>query len=89
MQKKELEVTNETGIHARPAATLVEVAGKFASDIFLNRDDIRANAKSIMNVMLLAAEPGAKITVETEGPDEIAAMEAIEDLFEKKFLDDD
>ena len=82
---KELTVINESGIHARPAALIVETATKFHSTILFVKDGMRANAKSIMNIMLLAAEPGAVIRVESEGPDEQEALAAIESLFMSRF----
>lgn len=85
MVTKELTVVNESGIHARPAALIVETATKFKSNVFFHKDGMRANAKSIMNIMLLAAEPGAVIRVETEGPDEADALDAIETLFVSRF----
>ncbi len=85
MVSKELKVTNEAGIHARPAAAVVETCGQFQSHITFTKDDVQANAKSIMNIMLLAAEFGAMILVEAEGPDEVAALEAVEQLFEDRF----
>jgi len=85
MVSKELTVINESGIHARPAALIVETATKFKSSVFFYKDGMRANAKSIMNIMLLAAEPGAVIRVETEGPDEGDALGAIEALFLSRF----
>lgn len=85
MVNKELVVINDSGIHARPAALIVETASKFASDVFFVKDGMRANAKSIMNIMLLAAEPGAVIRVEAEGPDEAGALSAIEHLFTTRF----
>ncbi|HAO99257.1 MAG TPA: phosphocarrier protein HPr [Fibrobacteres bacterium] len=85
MVSKELKVLNEAGIHARPAAAVVEVCGKFQSHITFTKDDIKANAKSIMNIMLLAAEFGAVIRVEAEGPDEADALAAVERLFEERF----
>lgn len=85
MVTKELTVINDSGIHARPAALIVETATKFKSNVIFIKDGMRANAKSIMNIMLLAAEPGAVIRVETEGPDEAAALEAIEALFLSHF----
>ncbi len=85
MVSKELVVINESGIHARPAALIVETASKYESLITFVKDGMRANAKSIMNVMLLAAEPGARILVEAEGSDESEALAAIEDLFTDKF----
>jgi phosphocarrier protein len=85
MVRKELKVLNESGIHARPAATVVEVCGQFQSHITFVKDGMRANAKSIMNIMLLAAERGAVILVETEGPDEAEALAAVERLFAERF----
>ena len=85
MVSKELKVTNESGIHARPAAAVVETCGKFQSHITFTKDDIKANAKSIMNIMLLAAEFGAVILVEADGPDETEALTAVELLFEERF----
>ena len=85
MVSKELTVINDSGIHARPAALIVETATKFQCNVIFIKDGMRANAKSIMNIMLLAAEPGAIIRVETEGPDEADALAAIEALFSSKF----
>lgn len=85
MVSKELTVINDSGIHARPAALIVETATKFKCNVFFIKDGMRANAKSIMNIMLLAAEPGAVIQVETEGPDEGDALDAIEALFASRF----
>ena len=85
MVSKELKVLNEAGIHARPAAAVVEVCGKFKSNITFVKDGIHANAKSIMNIMLLAAEFGATILVEAEGADEVEALAAVESLFQERF----
>lgn len=85
MQSKELTVINDSGIHARPAALIVETATKFKSNVIFIKDGMRANAKSIMNIMLLAAEPGAVINVETDGIDAVEALAAIEDLFLTRF----
>lgn len=85
MVTKELTVINESGIHARPAALIVETCTKYKSMIWFMKDGMRANAKSIMNIMLLAAEFGAQIQVEADGPDEEQALAAIEDLFQTKF----
>ncbi len=85
MVSKELKVLNESGIHARPAAAVVETCGKFQSHITFTRDDVQANAKSIMNIMLLAAEYGAVILVEADGSDEVDALEAVEQLFADRF----
>ena len=83
MVSKELTVINDSGIHARPAALIVETATKFRCAVIFIKDGMRA--KSIMNIMLLAAEPGALIRVETDGPDEGDALAAIESLFMTKF----
>lgn len=88
MVSKLLKVTNEAGIHARPAAAVVETSARFKSSIHFVKGDLRANAKSIMNIMLLAAEYGAEILVEAEGPDEAEALAAIEKLFEERFHQD-
>lgn len=85
MVSKELTVINDSGIHARPAALIVETATKFKCSVFFYKDGMRANAKSIMNIMLLAAEPGAVIRVETDGADEGEALGAIEALFLSRF----
>ena len=85
MTSKELVVLNESGIHARPAALVVETSGRFKSRITFVKDGMRANAKSIMNIMLLAAECGASVLVEAEGPDEVEAMAAMEKLFLERF----
>ncbi len=85
MVSRELKVLNEAGIHARPAAAVVEVCGKFQSNITFIKDGIHANAKSIMNIMLLAAEFGAAIVVEAEGSDEAEALEAVDNLFQDRF----
>lgn len=85
MVSKQLKVTNEAGIHARPAAAVVETCARFKSAIHFVKGDIRANAKSIMNIMLLAAEFGSEILVEADGPDEKEALAAVEKLFEERF----
>ncbi len=85
MIMKELTVINDSGIHARPAALIVEAATRFKSQVIFIKDGMRANAKSIMNIMLLAAEPGAVILVESEGSDEVEALAAIEELFLSRF----
>ena len=81
-------VQNQLGIHARPAALLVQVAGRFQSEIYLSKGDVkRINAKSIMGVMMLAAEQGAEIVVETEGADEQEALEALTEMLGRNFED--
>ncbi|MEE4298374.1 MAG: HPr family phosphocarrier protein [Pseudomonadales bacterium] len=80
MQRRELEIVNRLGLHARAAAQLVKVAGAHAARVTIEKDGQSADGKSIMAVMMLAAARGSCITVTTEGRDEIAAMDAIATL---------
>jgi len=88
MMQKELTVQNRLGLHARPASLVVSEASKFRSEIHLSRDAVEINAKSIMGVMMLAAEKGSRILVTASGEDEQQAIEAIEALFASKFDED-
>jgi phosphocarrier protein HPr len=85
MIERTMTITNKLGMHARPAAQVVQRATKFESEIKLRRDNIEVNAKSIMGVMMLAAEMGAKITIIAIGPDEKEAVEAISQVIQAKF----
>ena len=78
-------MVNKLGLHARPAAMLVQTASKFRSEIRLRKDEVEANAKSILSVMMLAAEVGSFVIVKAEGEDEEQAVEALAKLFEDKF----
>ena len=77
MPQRELEIVNKLGLHARASAKLTQLASRFQSDVHLARNVRRVNAKSIMGVMMLAAGKGAKVTLETSGPDEDEAMNAL------------
>ena len=77
MLRRELEIINKLGLHARASAKLTQLAAKFDSDVQVSRNGRKVNAKSIMGVMMLAAGKGSKITLEIAGPDEAQAMEAI------------
>lgn len=85
MVERKIEVINKLGLHARPAAMLVQKASKFKSEIKLQKEDVEANAKSILSVMMLAAEVGSFLIIKAEGEDEEQAVEAIANLFEEKF----
>lgn len=85
MRSRDLNISNKLGLHARASAKLTQLAGKFQSEVWLSRNGRRVNGKSIMGVMMLAAGLGSTVTVETEGPDEDAAMAAIAALIEDKF----
>jgi phosphocarrier protein len=80
MQIREIEITHRLGLHARACASIVQVASRFRCNVSLVRGVRRASARSIVAVMLLAAAVGTTIRVETEGPDEVAAMSAIVSL---------
>lgn len=88
MVQKELTILNRLGLHARPAAQIAQTAAGFECDIELTKDNVTINAKSIMGVMMLAAEFGSTICVTTRGTDEIQALAALEKLFNDKFNED-
>ena len=77
MPQRELEIVNKLGLHARASAKLTQVASRFQSDVHIARNGRRVNAKSIMGVMMLAAGKGSTVTLETSGPDEEEAMNAL------------
>ena len=86
MLEKTATINNPLGIHARPAALLVQVAARFNAEIYFSKDDVeQVNGKSIMGVMMLAAEQGAQITVKAEGEDAEAAVEALFVLLQSNF----
>ena len=89
MIKQNVEVVNKLGLHARAAAKLVNEASGYESAITLHRDGQDVDAKSIMGIMMLAASQGALLEIMTEGADEQAAMEAILQLFESRFGEDE
>jgi phosphocarrier protein len=89
MLQREVEIINRLGPHARASARLTQVAGQFTADVWISRNGRRVNAKSIMGVMMLAAAKGARVVIETDGPDEAAAMRAIESLIAARFDEDD
>jgi phosphocarrier protein HPr len=85
MISQEVIVCNDLGIHARPAALIAQTSNKFAADIWLEKDGVSANAKSIMNVMMLAAACKSKIIIRAQGMEEKLALETLVRLFEAKF----
>jgi len=85
MISKTLTVRNKLGLHARAAGALVRLAGTFDSEITLEKGDMRANAKSIMGLLMLAAAQGSSIVVSAKGEDEKEAFAAVEDLVRRKF----
>lgn len=85
MQNKEIEIKNKLGLHARASAKITQLAGGFKSEVWLSKNGQKVNAKSIMGVMMLAANKGSKINIETTGPDETEAMSALINLVEDYF----
>jgi phosphocarrier protein len=85
MTEREIQIVNRNGLHARPAAEIVKVASRFKSDITMVREDLEVNGKSIMGVMMLAAEFGSTLLVRATGPDADEAVNAIADLVARKF----
>ncbi len=83
--KKKFLIRNQLGLHARPAALLVETANRFQSEITIQKGKHKVNAKSIMGVLMLAAGPGSRVAVRIIGPDAEAAMAAIEKLIDQNF----
>ncbi len=85
MLQQEVEIINKLGLHARASAKLTQIAGRFKSDVWVSRNGKRVNAKSIMGVMMLAAAKGSKVLIETEGPDEEQALQALQALIAGHF----
>jgi phosphocarrier protein len=85
MIEREATIVNQLGLHARPAAHIVKVASGFQADIEIVKDGMAVNGKSIMGVMMLAAEFGSSITLRANGPDESAAVDALVELVSKGF----
>jgi phosphocarrier protein HPr len=85
MQKRDIEIINKLGLHARASAKLTQLATSFKCEVNLERNGRRVNAKSIMGVMMLAAGKGSTISLETDGEDEAAAMDGMVALINDRF----
>jgi len=88
MMEADLMITNRQGLHARACQKFVHLASGFRAEVHVVRDGVEVNGKSILGVMMLAAEPGASILVRTDGPDEAEALAALSKLVEDKFGED-
>ena len=88
MIEREATIVNQEGLHARPAAKIVRLASQFDSDIEIAKDGLGVNGKSIMGVMMLAAECGSSITIRADGPDAERAVEALAKLVAGGFGED-
>jgi phosphocarrier protein HPr len=85
MLQRDVEVVNANGIHARPAAEIVKLAAKYQAHITIGRDGMEVNGKSIIGVMMLAAECGATVTIKAEGNDAAEALDALAALVASRF----
>ncbi|OGX61130.1 MAG: PTS sugar transporter subunit IIA [Paenibacillus sp. RIFOXYA1_FULL_44_5] len=87
MTKRPVVVKLKTGLHARPAALFVQEANKFSSEIFVEKDDKKVNAKSIMGIMSLAISTGTEVFISAEGSDSEQAVNALAALVGKEELE--
>ena len=85
MAEIQLLIRNQLGLHARACALFVKTASRFKSEVMVSRDGLEVNGKSMLGVMMLAAEQGATIVVKAQGPDEGDALAAIQELVNRKF----
>ncbi len=85
MESQTYTVRNRLGLHARAAALFVKTANRFASDVFLEKDGVEVNGKSIMGILMLAASKGSKVVLKADGKDSAEAIESLGRLFENKF----
>ncbi len=85
MAERSVQILNKNGLHARPAAEIVKIAAKYSSEITLGRDGLEVNGKSIMGVMMLAAECGASVVLKADGADAEQALDALAMLIANKF----
>ena len=83
--RREVEITNKLGLHARAASQFVNLAGKFQADIQVEKDGVRTNGKSIMGILMLAAAKGSRLVLRARGADAAAALEALSELIENRF----
>ena len=85
MPERTVTIVNRQGLHARPAAEIVKVASKFQAEVTLVREDLEVNGKSIMGVMMLAAEQGSELLLRADGPDAEQVLDALSTLVANKF----
>ena len=85
MKEKNVKIVNKLGLHARPASLIVQTAMAFSSNIYVIKDEIKADAKSIMGILMLAAACGTELILRTEGSDEEQALEKMVEVFNNGF----
>lgn len=86
--EKSVTLTNDYGLHARPATLFVEMSNRFTCDVLVIRDSQEVNGKSVMGIMMLGAESGSTLTIRTDGPDAEEAMKSLVELVESGFGED-
>lgn len=84
----EVQIVNKYGLHARPAAELVKLANRFRSDVWIRKEDTEVSGKSIMGVMMLAAECGSTVEIRARGEDSQEAVDALAQLIQNRFGED-
>jgi phosphocarrier protein HPr len=84
-EERRVRIQNRLGLHARPAAEFVKLAGKYDAEITVAKEGLEVNGKSIMGVLMLAAEQGAEMTIRGEGKDAAAAVDALAELVDAGF----
>ena len=84
----EVQIVNKYGLHARPAAELVKLANRFASEVWIRKDETEVSGKRIMGVMMLAAEYGSTVQIRARGDDAQAAVDALVQLIQNRFGED-
>ena len=85
MKEKNVKIVNKLGLHARPASLIVQTAMAFSSNIYIIKEEIKVDAKSIMGILMLAAACGTELKLQTEGPDEEQALEKMVEVFNNGF----
>ena len=88
MIEENIKILNSLGLHARPAAQLVKITSKFNCDVYISKDEMEVNAKSIMGVMMLAAEQGSFISVKCDGEGDEDCITAIKEPIGNKFYEE-
>lgn len=82
---REVQIRNKYGLHARPAAEFVKLANQYKSEVWVEKDGVEVSGKSIMGVMMLAAERGSRVAIRAEGPDSREAVGALAELVDRGF----
>lgn len=85
MKEKNVKIVNKLGLHARPASLIVQTAMGFSSNIYIIKDEIKADAKSIMGILMLAAACGTELKIQAEGSDEEQALAKMAEVFDNGF----